>query len=74
MKQRSNCHEPITIDVDAANAPVADTPYVHTLNGQQKKNNENIILCQEEAGKYLPRCRPKKSGSTLRQILLTPKP
>ncbi|KAG5957914.1 hypothetical protein E4U56_005926 [Claviceps arundinis] len=68
MKQRSNCHEPITIDVDAANAPVAGTPYVHTLNGQQKKNNENIILCQEEAGKYLPRCRPKKSGSTLRQI------
>ncbi|KAG6054603.1 hypothetical protein E4U32_006830 [Claviceps aff. humidiphila group G2b] len=74
MKQRPNCHEPITIDVDAANAPVAGTPYVHTLNGQQKKKNETIILCQEEAGKYLPRCRPKKSGSTLRQILLTPKP
>ncbi|KAG6284167.1 hypothetical protein E4U46_007459 [Claviceps purpurea] len=48
IKQRPNRHEPNIVDVDAANAPVADTPSVHTLNGQPKKNNENIILCQEE--------------------------
>ncbi|KAG5954303.1 hypothetical protein E4U58_007672, partial [Claviceps cyperi] len=66
MKQRPDPHEPNTIDVDAANAPVAGTPYVHTLNGQPKKNNENIILCQEEvAAKALAASRqppPPNSG------------
>ncbi|KAG6020008.1 hypothetical protein E4U19_006751 [Claviceps sp. Clav32 group G5] len=59
MKQTPNRPEHNVIDVDAANAPVAGTPSVHTLNGQLKKNNENIILCQEEVGKHPP---PPNSG------------
>ncbi|KAG6070234.1 hypothetical protein E4U16_001736 [Claviceps sp. LM84 group G4] len=68
MKQTPNRHEPNVIDVNAANAPVAGTPSIHTLNDQPKKNNENITLCQEEVGKYSPRCHQSNIPSRVRLV------